>query len=188
MLHCTHSSSGTPSAELISFYFGKLQAYGLLLVVSALLYPSASDSSPSSKRNISTPRKSLLTLALVSFLFLLTSFTSSHCPTSSLRPDFYPISTPNNTRILASRRGPTGWIVVGEQVARGQWFRYMRADHSLLGGLWTGPSRDKVIEGMKQRQVSLWEKVDEEEVVRTAETIYVSSSPLPRFRLCLNYS
>lgn len=54
------------------------------------------------------------------------------------------------------------------------WIRYLRCDHSFLGGIWIGPSRDEVVEDMKDRGVSLWDKVDEKEVVRRAETIYVS--------------
>lgn len=46
-----------------------------------------------------------------------------------------PYTHPNNTvRLLASAAGPTGQIVAAENLEMG--FRYLRADHSLLGGLW----------------------------------------------------
>lgn len=50
--------------------------------------------------------------------------------------------------------------------------RYLRADHSLLGGLWIGASRDQVVAEMEASGISLWAKVDEVEVVRRAESIY----------------
>ena len=43
-------------------------------------------------------------------------------------------------RILSSSQSVTGRIVVGEDLNHG--FRYLRADHSILGGVWIG---DKVV-------------------------------------------
>lgn len=137
---------------------------------------------------------SLFTLLLI----LLTSFTSKHCPTSNLKPDTLPLfvlpSTSNlsslpSHKILASELSVTGWISVGEQEVIGggggsnnkggekisQVFRYLRCDHSLLGGLWTGPSRDIIIQRMIKEGVSPFTEIDEVEVVRTSETIYVSN-------------
>jgi len=67
-------------------------------------------------------------------------------------------------------------ISVGEHTiaapngAEGYRFRYLRADHSLLGGLWTGVSE---MELKRMRS-----EVTEEEVVQRAESIYVSSHSL----------
>jgi len=92
---------------------------------------------------------------------------SSHCPTSShLLP-----SPTSSSHILASTKSLTGVIVVGEQQVPGPngedgyRFRYLRADHSLLGGLWTGVSEMEL-----KRMRSM---VTEEEVVKRAESIYV---------------
>lgn len=40
-------------------------------------------------------------------------------------------------RVLSSTPSTTGQIIVAEDFERG--FRYLRADHSLLGGVWLGP-------------------------------------------------
>lgn len=52
------------------------------------------------------------------------------------------------------------------------WFRYLRADHSLLGGLWVGPAREALLED--KHPVGLSEDYLEEKSVQTAESIYVS--------------
>ncbi|GJN91173.1 hypothetical protein Rhopal_004191-T1 [Rhodotorula paludigena] len=97
------------------------------------------------------------------------ALTSSHCPTS-------PRALPPG--ILAARKSVTGWITVGEYVMPGgegvesgrgdMTFRYLRADHSLLGGLWVGPSRSE----LKAARRSGLGEVSEKEVVRKAESIY----------------
>ncbi|KAL7342588.1 S-adenosyl-L-methionine-dependent methyltransferase, partial [Rhodotorula toruloides] len=92
------------------------------------------------------------------------ALTSSHCPSS-------PSTLPPG--ILASRCSTTGWITVGEHVMpspdgsteRDLTLRYLRADHSLLGGLWVGPSRD-----MLKMQYGV--EPSSEETVRRAESIY----------------
>ena len=81
------------------------------------------------------------------------------------------VSIPTH-HLLASRPGVTGRITVGEFQAKGQWLRYLRADHSLLGGLWVGPSRDIIIEEMKAAEVSLWDDIDEKAVIERSESVY----------------
>ncbi|GAA5836603.1 hypothetical protein JCM11251_002674 [Rhodosporidiobolus azoricus] len=122
-------------------------------------------------------------------LAYIASLTSTHCPTSASTPRLRlprawlsssPFTDPPPPRILSSHPSVTGQIVVGEQTVPGpvgedgkpqmMEFRYLRADHSLLGGLWVGPSREE------RRKESVregrGEKVDEREVVGEAETIY----------------
>lgn len=91
-----------------------------------------------------------------------------------LSSPFQPSSTKyiKEHRLLASRPGVTGRITVGEFEAKGQWLRYLRADHSLLGGLWVGPSREVIVEEMKAAEASLWESVDERAVIERAESVY----------------
>ena len=48
-------------------------------------------------------------------------------------------------RILSSEPSVTGRIVVGEDYNHG--FRFLRADHSLLGGVWIGDKAVKMDEG-----------------------------------------
>lgn len=163
----------------------QLQAYGLLIVTLAIAFPNiaytANASAPSESLKIvyssGMPRKSSIKIAAATLvLAYLTSTTTSHCPSSVLAPAFPSFST-NSTgysNILEARKSVTGWIVVGEQDVKGHRMRYMRADHSLLGGLWVGPARKAVIEAMLEAKVSLWAKVNEDEVVGTADSIYVS--------------
>ncbi|KAL8283388.1 hypothetical protein RQP46_005798 [Phenoliferia psychrophenolica] len=146
-----------------------LQAHGLLLILLASTpIPSLSPSTPSTL----SPHLRILLLLFSLSLALLTSFTSTHCPSSSLRPAFLPPLTNSTSPILASKKSLTGWIVVGETENKGHSFRYLRADHSLLGGLWVGPARKEVVEKMLEMKVGMWEKVDENAVVGTAESIY----------------
>ncbi|GAA5926024.1 hypothetical protein JCM10213_007349 [Rhodosporidiobolus nylandii] len=173
-----------------------LQTHGLLLASMALLSPSASPNaqhlhvrasrSPSRSKSSSpkppSPSSSLpsfpLRIASLASLLLLahlTALTSSHCPTS---PSSLPPPS-SKSRVLSSRLSTTGWIVVGEQsvpVPGGggdemeMTFRYLRADHSLLGGLWVGPSRWEL--EREQRARGGRGEVTEQEVVRRAESIY----------------
>ncbi|KAG8938121.1 hypothetical protein FRC03_007637, partial [Tulasnella sp. 419] len=75
---------------------------------------------------------------LVSPLFL--SITKSQRPCSS---PTYPYATgPNNSlRVLAANESISGVITVVEDHSHG--FRYLRCDHSLLGGVWIGDQRTK---------------------------------------------
>ncbi|GAA6048483.1 hypothetical protein JCM3770_003780 [Rhodotorula araucariae] len=151
-----------------------LQAHGLLLCAVALAAPrtyaprrprSRTTSSTFVDRLSTQPLACLALFAAVVSLAHLTARASSHCPSS--RP-----ALPRG--VLAAQKSVTGWVVVGEDTLPGgvggaphggdYTFRYLRADHSLLGGLWIGPSRDQ----LRMRGA----KVDEAEVVRRAESIY----------------
>ena len=107
-------------------------------------------------------------LGLIPFFLLayIMSLNSLHCPTS-LRPNF-PTVYSNTSLLLASQFSNTGVIVVGEHETRGQTFRYLRADHSILGGMWIGAARNELQHETKSLIV------DDEEAVRRAESIYVS--------------
>lgn len=64
--------------------------------------------------------------------------------------------------VLASRRGVTGRIVVGEELSSdGKWFRYLRADRSLLGGVWLGQEGTKGLS-----------KQEEKAKLSTGESVY----------------
>lgn len=173
--------SGTVTHELTLSPI-QLQAHGLALVLVAttrttLFQPSATPFSLN-------PRIRSLLLATTAALAVLTSLTSTHCPLSPLRPSFLPALTAPKSPILASRKSLTGWITVGEAESGGHVFRYLRADHSLLGGLWVGPARKEVIDKMIEMKVRMWDKVDENAVVGTAESIYVSPSTRDRCEVC----
>lgn len=68
---------------------------------------------------------------------------------------------------LARTQSVTGQIIVGEDIAQG--FRYMRADHSLLGGLWVGPSKDNLI-----NQYGSKADLSDDIVVKNSESIYTT--------------
>lgn len=72
---------------------------------------------------------------------------------------------------------------MGEEEARGQVFRYLRADHSILGGLWVGPARDALREMLSEEIGGGAMDVVEKDVVERAESIYVSD-----FTLVLEYA
>ncbi|GAA5890679.1 hypothetical protein JCM8208_004959 [Rhodotorula glutinis] len=122
------------------------------------------------------PLARLALVALVALAAHRVAQSSAHCPTSpqgALPPG-----------VLAARKSVTGWITVGEYEmalpgssaggagGRGPdtTIRYLRADHSLLGGLWVGPSWDEL--RRVRRQDGRGGEPDEEEVVRRAESIY----------------
>lgn len=68
---------------------------------------------------------------------ICTAITLAFPPT---RPRSLPYIHPNGLlRILSSTMSVTGRIVVGEELKHG--LRFMRADHSILGGVWIGPQR-----------------------------------------------
>lgn len=69
---------------------------------------------------------------------LVCSFVSLVSP--PIRPLTLPYEHPGGLlRILSSVPSVTGRIVVGEELKHG--LRYLRADHSILGGVWVGPRR-----------------------------------------------
>ncbi|BGP00201.1 spermine synthase [Rhodotorula toruloides] len=148
-----------------------LQLHGIVLCLVAI-FASRTYSPPQLRRHhaastffsqASTFSRTLV-LAPVLALAHAVALTTSHCPTSTsqLPPG-----------VLASRRSVTGWITVGEHVVpspdgsneRDLTLRYLRADHSLLGGLWVGPSRDML-------KMQFGGEPTEEEVVKRAESIY----------------
>ncbi|TIB74010.1 S-adenosyl-L-methionine-dependent methyltransferase [Wallemia mellicola] len=69
--------------------------------------------------------------------------------------------------ILDRTQSVTGQIIVGEDLNQG--FRYMRADHSLLGGLWVGPSKDALLNQYGQDA-----DLNDELVVKNSESIYTT--------------
>ena len=155
----------------------QLQIQGLFLVFVSIFatHPALQKVPRSQHRPHQHSRYSNSLFARLSFFTLVFALahrvaqSSSHCPASShLLP-----SPTLSSRILASTKSLTGVIVVGEQQVPGPngedgyQFRYFRADHSLLGGLWTGVSEME----MKRMRST----VTEEEVVKRAESIYVSS-------------
>ncbi|BGP40816.1 hypothetical protein JCM10449v2_004781 [Rhodotorula kratochvilovae] len=138
-----------------------LQAHGLLLCAIALATPHTYAARRPRARATSLTLADRLSahplarLALFGALFALahlTAQTSSHCPTS-------PSSLPRG--VLAAQKSVTGWISVGEYTLPAEegappgdyTFRYLRADHSLLGGLWVGPSRDQLRRGARGGEV-----------------------------------
>ncbi|GAA5987962.1 hypothetical protein JCM10908_007291 [Rhodotorula pacifica] len=149
-----------------------LQTHGVLLSTIALLSPSPeprkvprSAQHPQPPRTLahSSPFARLASLGAILALAHFVARFSTHCLTSP--------SPTTETGLEASRRSVTGWISVGEYDLPSQQgnltMRYLRADHSLLGGLWIGPSRAELAAASIPHHA-----VEEEEVVRRAESIY----------------
>ncbi|GAA5929139.1 uncharacterized protein JCM15063_004063 [Sporobolomyces koalae] len=162
---CLSSLNKLPSylSAVPSCYILPLQ--GLFLVSIALFarHPALhriprSQHRPHSSPPALLPRFILFALALGLAHIVVRS--TSHCGSSS------PIET-STSRVLASRKSLTGIIMVGEHDiggGQGYQFRYLRADHSLLGGLWTGISATEL------RRQGI--EPTEQKVVETAESIY----------------
>lgn len=74
---------------------------------------------------------------------------------------------------LASRQSTTGRISVVEydMDGKGSWVRALKADHSLLGGLWIGPARQQVLRQTKKSTAQA-DLADEIEAVKMAQSIY----------------
>ncbi|GAA5977940.1 hypothetical protein JCM11641_004339 [Rhodosporidiobolus odoratus] len=172
-----------------------LQLHGLLLAAIALFAPRLTFPQQAHVRAPRSPPRTLKakppilpaaappsllvrTSAFASLLILAqpTALTSTHCPTSLPHPVLGLTQVSGNSRTLTSRKSTTGWIVVGEQTVppltpeqggMDMTFRYLRADHSLLGGLWVGPSRNE----MQARKGPAVE-VSEKDVIQRAESIY----------------
>ncbi|GAA5885891.1 hypothetical protein JCM5296_000178 [Sporobolomyces johnsonii] len=152
-----------------------LQTQGLVLVALSLFASRAYAPHPPRSRHTSdTHLQHFDSRALRSSIFVgvlalaqIVAQSSTHCPTS---PRALPRPT-SSSRVLASTKSTTGWIVVGEQSVpgpkgiEGYRFRFLRADHSLLGGLWTGVSEFE----LKKKRLG---RVTEEEIVQRAESIY----------------
>lgn len=111
--------------------------------------------SQTTARKLPATRWLQLQLVTVGIMLLL----NQPATTSSDTPDH---------RLLFSRRSATGWIVVGEQAAHDTSFRYLRADHSLLGGLWVDPARNQLAhdKGVPPSAIS------DEDAVEEADTIF----------------
>lgn len=67
------------------------------------------------------------------------SYTLPYTQTTPTPANASDASRPTSVRLLARAHGSTGLVVVGEHVE--EEFRFLRVDHSLLGGRWFG---DKV--------------------------------------------
>lgn len=151
----------------------QLQIHGIVLSALALLSPSSEPRKVPRSSQPPHPTQQIAHSPLPSRLFALVSLValahfaarfSTHCPTSP--------ATSAETGLLSSRKSVTGWISVGEYDVPGPdgdalTMRYLRADHSLLGGLWVGRSRTELAYRTGSR-----EPVAEKEVVRNAESIF----------------
>lgn len=149
--------------------------HGIVLSALALLSPSSEPRKVPRSSQHPHPPQQIAHSPLPSRLFALVSLValahfaarfSTHCPTSP--------SLSAGDGLLASRKSVTGWISVGEHDMPGLGsdddhltMRYLRADHSLLGGLWVGRSRREL-----ERRKAARQEATEKDVVRNAEAIY----------------
>ncbi|KAI5119168.1 hypothetical protein M0805_008651 [Coniferiporia weirii] len=112
--------------------FSRIFNQSMFLLISGWLVAASSLLTRIESSATQKSRKSYLSPFILPFF--ATIFTLSLAPT---RPHSLPYSHPNGLlRILSSTPSITGRIVVGEDYTHG--FRFLRADHSLLGGVWVG--------------------------------------------------
>ncbi|KAG9017215.1 hypothetical protein FRB90_001325 [Tulasnella sp. 427] len=96
---------------------------------------SANEGTSSSKLLKSPTVKFAFTALQASALFM----TRSARPCSTVNYPYLSGKDGNGVRILAQKHSVTGLVQVAEELETG--FRYMRCDHSLLGGVWIGEER-----------------------------------------------
>ncbi|POW17693.1 hypothetical protein PSTT_00290 [Puccinia striiformis] len=66
-----------------------------------------------------------------------------------------------------------GMILVGELTQdNGSQFRFMRCDHSLLGGIWIGMARQEILKRSDQSNITMTEDELEIQAIQEAESIY----------------
>ncbi|KDE04110.1 hypothetical protein MVLG_05403 [Microbotryum lychnidis-dioicae p1A1 Lamole] len=122
-----------------------------------------------STSSIST-KSSVVLVCLTASALLASIFSSPTCHLKPYLPSFFcskPIAI-GPVRILASQQSITGRVVVGETMVHNLTLRYLRVDHSLLGGLWMMPAKQDMATGRPSRSA-----VDDVEAeLRRAESIY----------------
>lgn len=78
-----------------------------------------------------------------------------------------------NYQPIARGLSTTGMILVGELTHEsGSQFRFLRCDHSLLGGIWIGIARKEILNRSAQSSHALSREDVENQAIHAAETIY----------------
>ncbi|KAK4054676.1 hypothetical protein OIO90_003488 [Microbotryomycetes sp. JL221] len=132
----------------------------LLVLLSVFLHAFGSTScSRSTKCTRSKATQLLLCTALLALITACIVQTASN-------------TTNSNVTILSSQQSTTGTIVTAETDSRGIKLRYLRADHSLLGGLWIGPAEKEVRERIKTHSMTKTDNEVERMALERAESIY----------------
>ncbi|KAH8926325.1 hypothetical protein BT69DRAFT_1278893 [Atractiella rhizophila] len=134
----------------------------------------SSSQQPASSPKLKRANRHLLVLpwAILALTFTHPIYSNSHHPAD------YPYRAHSrNLRILHREKSVTGWISVGESPVpgtsgEGKEARYLRADHSLLGGLWVGVERAR-LGYYAAADEETREEIDEKAVL-TAESIYTT--------------
>lgn len=132
--------------NLIKFTMALLQLKSIGLAIVFISFYTSTRSSFRGAGSNSRP-KSL-------FPFLIILFTAL-VPQYGLVDSVFVSKFPNST-LLSSEWRNTGLVVVGETMANDHLFRYLRVDHSLLGGLWIDQSRAEDVEDSESIYVSLY--------------------------------
>ena len=150
------SARSGPDIALIS----QLVSYSLLAGVLSL-WPTASARSRTGRT------KYVNTSAQIAFILALLVSSISRPQYRDGITSAYLDSLPPDYRILARRESITGFISVGEYLLpeHRRWIRFLRADHSLLGGVWyDGPES-----GPLQEAESIYTAFHLQEAVRLVE-------------------
>lgn len=75
-------------------------------------------------------------------------------------------------QVLATTQSTTGQVAVVEyEFSPGQWLRALKADHSLLGGIWIGPARQEQLRRVG-KSPEMADPQDEFAAVELAQSIF----------------
>lgn len=77
-------------------------------------------------------------------------------------------------KLLNRKESVTGMVSVTEHLVNGQWARLLRCDHSVLGGLWTGPAREYVYQNINSSLSAYKPYEIDAKVVSRAESVYAT--------------
>ena len=100
--------------------------------------PALAKTSAQKLKKIPSPLTYLILMLLTSASYRYSPSIHSHFHTGQLKPPY--VHSSGNVTILSSKQSITGVIVVGETIPGDEPYsqiRYLRASHSILGGVWT---------------------------------------------------
>lgn len=168
----------TPVADHLEY---QLYLFAVIFMILSLPLPSPAPTSAPPRKNkkmqryqkpstSSRPNFVYLVVRIALFcLFFAASYLYSRPRITSALPWSHLRRGP---QVLASSQSVTGKVAVIEyELAAGQWLRALKADHSLLGGIWIGPARTEQLR-RAHKPPELANESDEAQAVEIAQSIF----------------
>ncbi|SCV69725.1 BQ2448_1119 [Microbotryum intermedium] len=158
----------------------QLNLHSLVLIATVLVPTVRHRVDPPNSQSISSvsTKSSIVIFFLAISALFASTFSSPTCQLNPYLPSSLFCSSQASTgpvRLLASQQSITGRVVLGETMVHNLTLRYLRVDHSLLGGLWMMPTEQEAGKGESSRLAVGHEGMDDEEAaLRRAESIYVT--------------